>query len=181
MRRHRLPVRLLLLGLLCGCATEEQVSAPSKSAPLPEPVNAPSTPSDAPVSRLVLLSTTNLQDLDGSGESSQLPFAAYLYAYPYPSPKWEEGVFELMLHPASARLKRGAPAPEPTATWRWDAEEVRAARSENLVGPFYTFMIDLNQRGISTEGVRGFQFLVRFSPKTGGAAIDSAVKTVWCD
>jgi len=149
--------------------------------PLPEPVSAPSTPSDAPVSRLVLLSTTNLQDLDGSGDASQLPFAAYLYAYPYPAPKWEDGVFELMLYPASARLKRGTPAPEPIARWRWEADAVRAARSENLVGPFYTFMIDLNQRGIPTRGVRGFQFLVRFSPELGGTPIDSAVKTVWSD
>jgi hypothetical protein len=169
-----------LLLLLGGCASDDPVAV-IPSEPLPDPVLAPSTPQDATVTSLVLLSTTNLQDVDGSGIASQLPFSAYLYAHPYPSPKWQAGGFELTLYPASALQGRGDPASPPLATWSWDREQTLAARSENLVGPFYTFMINLNERSIPFDGVPGYQFLVRFIPAGGGEPVQSAVKTVWCE
>ena len=172
---------LLLIGLLAGCASDEDLTVGQPSEPLPNPVVAPSTPENAPVTSLVLLSTTNLQDVDGSGTASQLPFAAYLYAHPYPSPKWQRGSFEFALYSASAAQQQGIPSSDPLATWSWDADRSSAARSENLVGPFYTFMIDFDQRDIPLDGVRGFQFLVRFTPEAGGAPVRSAVKTVWCE
>ena len=178
--RRSLTATFLLIGLLAGCASDDDLSIDPPSEPLPDPVAAPSTPESAPVTSLVILSTTNLQDVDGSGTSTQLPFAAYLYAHPHPAPKWERGTFEFALYSASAAQQQGVPTAEPLATWSWDADQAFSARSENLVGRFYTFLIDFDQRNISLAGVRGFQFLVRFTPEAGGPTVRSALKTVWC-
>ncbi len=175
---------LAVLLLLLGCGTDDTLSTGSVPAPpRPDPIKAPQTPEDAPITNLVVLSTTALQDLDGSGLPTQLPFAAYLYAEPYPSPKWTDGTFELSLYPESTLESRDLPDIEPLAVWRWDAQAGLSARSENLVGPYYRFRIDLTDRlpkrppGI--PAYRGYDFLVTFTSSNGGEPIHSSVKTVW--
>lgn len=173
-----------VLPILAACGTDDAVSVdPLPNPPRLEPIKAPETPEDAPVTNLVVLSTTALQDLDGSGLPTQLPFAAYLYAEPYPAPKWSEGSFMLSLYPEGTLESRAHPDAEPLAVWRWSASEAAAARSENLVGPYYRFRIDLTDRlprrppGI--PGPRGYDFLVTFASSEGGQPIHSSVKRVW--
>ena len=168
----------LVMLFLVACGSNDTSSVPA-SPPIPDPVLSPVTPADAQVSNLVILSTNSLQDTDGSGINSQLPFAAYLYAQGWPAPKWTPGSFRLDIYPESTLDSRSIPDTRPLGSWNWDSEEALGNRNTNLVGKFYSFTINLNERDIDIDGARGFDFLVRFTPSSGDPTVTSAVKNVW--
>ncbi len=163
---------------LTACGSNDTNSV-STSPPIPDPVVSPVTPEDAPISNLVVLSTNSLQDTDGSGINSQLPFAAYLYAQGWPAPKWTPGSFRIDIYPESTLDSRSVPDIKPLGSWNWDSEDALANRNKNLVGNFYSFTINLNDRDIAIDDARGFEFLVRFTPSSGDPVVTSAVKNVW--
>ena len=168
-------VAMLFLG---ACGSNDTNSVPT-SPPIPEPVVSPVTPEDEQISNLVILSTNSLQDTDGSGINSQLPFAAYLYAQGWPAPKWTPGSFRIDVYPESTLDSRSVPDIKPLGTWNWNSEEALGNRNKNLVGNFYSFTINLNDRDIAIDDARGFEFLVRFTPSSGDPVVTSAVKNVW--
>lgn len=173
--RSMCTIVMLFLG---ACGSNDTNSVPT-SPPIPDPVLSPVTPADAQISNLVILSTNSLQDTDGSGINSQLPFAAYLYAQGWPAPKWTPGIFRLDIYLESTLESRAIPDTKPLGSWIWDSEEALEKRNKNLVGNFYSFIINLNDRDIAINGARGFDFLVRFTPSSGEPTVTSAVKTVW--
>lgn len=160
-----------------GCASDRSTSLPP--VPTPEPVAAPITPENAPVTDVIVLTTNGLQDLDGTGVSTQLVFAAYLYSKPFPAPKWMDGTILLEVYPVTTLKARAVPEGPRLAKWTWDTTTASDIRDQNLVGDFYSFVVDLSSKGIETRGVPGFNFTVSFTPAGGGEPVRSSLKSIW--
>ena len=177
------PMRALSLGLplllvLGGCSSDDPVSRLPRVSN-PDPVKAPVTPEEAAVTDVIVLTTNGLQDLDGTGLSTQLVFATYLYSKPFPSPKWADGVIDLQVYPVSS-LKPGALPTEPmVASWSWNTTSDNGIRDQNLVGEFYSFIADLSDQDVDISAAPGFNFIVSFTPASGGQRVASSLKTVW--
>ena len=167
---------LLLLSGVLGCETVSVESTRTDPMP-PEPVQAPATPPTSPITNVVVICPYAMNDLNGDGLSAEFPIAVYLYAQPYPAPKWESGTCSVKLYPMGA-LRASDGVGSMLREWSWDAAEVHRAREKNLVGDFYRFEVDLTDMDPAEMNRDGFDFQVVFIPESTGMPCESSIKTV---
>ena len=143
----------------------------------PAPVKAPTTPASSPITNVVVICPYAMNDLNGDGRIAEFPLAVYLYAQPYPAPKWEQGTCFMRLYPMGS-LRQDDAEDLILGEWRWDVTEVFDAREKNLVGDFYRFEVDLAELDLHEVSGDGFDFQVVFVSEDDGKPCTSHVKTV---
>jgi hypothetical protein len=162
-----IPAALLLAA---GCQTEKVVS--SDGRPMPEkPRPAPRVPAGAQPNTMTLVVSPRPEDADGNGYPDRIQVASSLFSVPHPTPMTAEGAFVFTLFRHGEARQPGA---EPIAEWRFEADQVRAARGNVLYGTAYRFSLSLLEVGSDRISPVRADVRGRFEPADGGPVVHSS-------
>lgn len=159
-------VCVLLSGLflfVAGCVTETSSTALGEP-PTPKPRKIAPAPQTAPINDLAMLKAMQPVDTNGNGYPNRLDVSVYLFARPFPVPRFAKGTLVFSLYPPSTYDVREGYGAEPIIQWRFDAERMLAARFQNVVGQGYAVSLDLNEVGISTLEYDSADLVTSFEP-----------------
>jgi hypothetical protein len=143
----------------------------------PPPVAAPVTPTSALVTDLVAISPYAMNS-DGDGLNSEFPIAVYLYAKPFPAPKWQAGSFTLNLYEPGEAPARGETNEKIIAKRSWTLEEALEVRNRSLVGDFYRFVFNLSDAEIRLGSSQFVEYRICFIPESGEPPVYSSIKAI---
>ena len=174
---------LVLFACACsGLTACETVSVTSSTGmPLPPPpVKAPSTPESAPVTNVVAISPFAM-DQSSAGLDGEFPIAVYLYAQPYPSPKWESGSFVFKLY-QSDKVPDEENSNEGVLVEKvWTSSEAWDVRNRSMVGNFYRFQVDLRESVVRNASNGRLGYRICFIPDSGNHRVYSSAKMIRVD
>jgi len=167
---HARPLAVGAIGallLLSGCV--QSTTTGDGRAPAPQPIAAPSTPSEAPANAVVLIARPAV-DTNGNLWRDRVELTVYLFAQPYPTPVFREGELEFMIYPVG-RANTPETAGRPLRTWTIDARTLDALRGMSLPGPCYNLALNLLADGGSDKlPVDAVDLVACFKP-TGSAPV----------
>ena len=162
---------------LVGCVTDSVESTTGRPLP-PDPREVPPASSGDPINAISVLKSQQPIDTTGNGFPNLLGAGVYLFARPYPIPRFATGtlVFDLF-EPGGFDVVQGASSP-PLVTWTLGPEDMAAAQVDNLIGPGYQISLDLGAIGVSELAVDSADLVVRFLPSDGSEPVISSVQRV---
>ena len=162
---------------LAGCVTDSVESATGRPLP-PDPRKVPPASAGDPINAISVLKSQQPIDTTGNGFPNLLGAGVYLFARPYPIPRFATGtlVFELF-EPGGFDPASSASSPS-LATWTLGPEDMATARVDNLIGPGYQISLDLGTIGLSELAVSSADLVVRFLPGDGSEPVVSSVQRV---
>lgn len=162
---------------LAGCVTDSVESTTGRPLP-PDPREVPPASVGDPINAISVLKSQQPIDTTGNGFPNLLGAGVYLFARPYPIPRFATGtlVFDLF-EPGGFDVVQGASSP-PLATWTLGPEDMAAAQVDNLIGPGYQISLDLGAIGVSELAVDSADLVVRFLPSDGTEPVVSSVQRV---
>lgn len=166
-------VFILLLGLFllaAGCVTETTTTALGEP-PTPKPRKIAPAPQSSPINDLAFLKAMYPVDTNGNGYPNRLDVSVYLFARPYPVPRFAKGTMVFSLYPPSTYDVRDGYGADPIVQWRFDADRMRGARFQNVVGQGYAFSLDLNEVGISALAYDSADLVTSFEPASEAGII----------
>jgi hypothetical protein len=150
------------VALFTGCVTEGK-----RPPPPPQPV--PPQPRDLQPDRVVR-AVGLPEDTDRSGHSDLIPITVYLFATNYDAPLSVPGRFVFALRtPDGAELAR----------WEFDEARTQAASRMFLVGPGYTFRLNLLDVGSDQLPISEPLLFVSFYPRHGAPVEPRAGTTIF--
>ncbi|MCP4835497.1 MAG: hypothetical protein GY895_12135 [Phycisphaera sp.] len=170
-------VAVVFATTLGGCVTDSVESTTGRPLP-PDPREVPPASSGDPINAISVLKSPQPIDTTGNGFPNLLGAGVYLFARPYPIPRFAVGtlVFDLF-EPGGFDVMQGASSP-PLATWTLGPEDMAAAQVDNLIGPGYQISLDLGAIGLSELAVDSADLVVRFLPSDGSEPVVSSVQRV---
>jgi len=139
---------IAVVALFTGACVETTTSADGR-APTMQPVTAPSTPDAAPANAVVLIARPAV-DTDGNLWRDRMEVTVYLFAQPFPTPVFREGVLEFSIYPIG---QAGTPSAmgTPLRTWSVDPQTLSSLRGMSLPGPCYNIALSLLANGQSDK------------------------------
>ena len=171
----------MLLGLVLGssgCITESSSTAMDR-LPTPKTRNVLPAPQSAPINDLAILKSIRPIDTNGNGYPNRFDVSVYLFARPYPVPRFANGTLVFSLYPPATYDSREGFGAEPIAQWRFDQDRLLRARFKNVVGQGYALSLDLNELGISSLQYNSADLVTTFEPANGTVLVHSdAVQTI---
>ncbi len=163
--------------VLAGCVTDSIESTTGRPLP-PDPREVPPASAGDPINAISVLKSQQPIDTTGNGFPNLLGVGVYLFARPYPIPRFATGTLVFDLHePGVFDVVRNA-APPAIATWTLGPQEMAAAQVDNLIGPGYQISLDLGTIGLSELSVDSADLVVRFVPADGSEPVTSSVQRV---
>ena len=173
----RVAAAVAVATILGGCVTDSVESTTGRPLP-PDPREVPPASSGDPINAISVLKSQQPIDTTGNGFPNLLGAGVYLFARPYPIPRFATGtlVFDLF-EPGGFDVVQGASSP-PLATWTLGPEDMAAAQVDNLIGPGYQISLDLGAIGLSELAVDSADLVVRFLPSDGSEPVVSSVQRV---
>ena len=97
--------------------------------------------------------------------------SVYLFARPYPVPRFADGTLVFSLYPPSSYDRREGVGAEPIVEWRFDPGRMRAARFQNVVGQGYALALDLDEFGITSLQYNSADLVTAFEPAEGDRVV----------
>lgn len=158
-----LSVLAMLMVPLTGCQTE--TIGRGVSRPMPAvPHDPPPVPDGSLVNRMVFMVGSKPIDTDGNGYPDRIDTNVTFFAYPHPTPLWEEGkvVFSMFIK-GEANIENAAPIVE----WSFEHETLVAARSMSQVGRQYRMALSLYKTGTDRLPFGEVDLICRFEPADG--------------
>ena len=177
-------IRLVFLMVLGGClAVSGCVSETTSSAlgepPSPKPRRVSPAPQTAPINDIAMLKAMYPVDTNGNGYPNRLNVSVFLFARPYPVPRFANGTLVFSLYPPSAYDRREGFGADPIVEWRIDSQRMRGARFQNVVGQGYALSLDLAEFGITSLGYDSADLVTSFEPADGDLIVyGSSVQTI---
>ena len=172
--RYRFPAFALCVAYLSGCQTVSVTSSTGSPLP-PDPVAAPTTPEDTPVTNVVAISP---YVMNRDANRSDFPIAVYLYAQPFPAPKWQSGSFTFELYEMRSDSDSESSNPGILLERSWTNDEAYRLRNRSIVGDFYRFEIALPNARLKSEVGDVLEYRICFIPDSGDQKVYSSVKTI---
>jgi hypothetical protein len=158
-----------LLGL-GGCVTETTSSTVGAS-PMRKIRRVDPAPTSAPINDIALLKGMRPLDTTGNGFPNRLKVSVYLFARPYPVPRFADGTLVFTLRsPVEPR--------EVVAEWRFDPEAMGAARFRDVIGQGYALNLDLDALGMASIPYQSAALRVAFEPAKGVGVQAGAAQSV---
>lgn len=158
---------LLVPGVMSGCETVRITTGVSRQVPA-QPRQAPTTPEDALVNRMVFVVGSKPHDTDGNGFPDRIETTVTLFATPYPSPKWSAGRIVCgMYRKGTARRDQS----EPVAEWIFENDALERARTMSRVGRQYRLPLNLLEVGTDRLPFSEVDLICRFEPAGGGEPV----------
>ena len=153
-----------------GCVSETTSTALGEP-PTPRPRRVAPAPQSAPINDLALLKAMYPVDTNGNGHPNRLDVSVYLFARPYPVPRFADGTLVFSLYPPSSYDRREGVGAEPIVEWRFDPGRMRAARFQNVVGQGYALALDLDEFGITSLQYNSADLVTAFEPAEGDRVV----------
>ena len=121
-------------------------------------------PQSAPINSLAILKSMRPVDTNGNGYPNRLNVSVYLFARPYPVPRFANGVLVFSLYPPASFDSREGFGAEPIAQWRFEQDRLLRARFKSVVGHGYALSLDLSELGISSLQYNSADLVTSFEP-----------------
>jgi hypothetical protein len=182
LKKFPAPVRtaaaLLLVGSTAGCVTDGVRSSTGRALP-PEPRNVAPASESSSINAISVLKSQQPMDTTGNGFPNLLGVGVYLFARPYPIPRFADGTLVFSLFPPGEFNQLNPSASEPVVSWSFGPDMMAAARVENLIGPGYQLSLDLGALGLSSLELNSADLVVQFLPgRVGDGIVYSSVQRV---
>ncbi|MFO0827957.1 MAG: hypothetical protein U0572_07370 [Phycisphaerales bacterium] len=165
MSNSAAPIRLAFLAASLACLASCQTTVTTDDGrPMPPPPRpAPPTPDQAPVNAMAIVLGPKPTDTNGNMRPDTIQLEAYLFARPYPTPTWRDGVFEFSIYPPGKAGSPDQPAKDPIRTWSILPEQAAQSRTHSLIGDGYALELSLlTNGGTDLIGYGSVDLIARF-------------------
>ena len=153
----------LLIGFASGCVTDGVESTTGRPLP-PAPRKVAPASSSSSINAISVLKSQQPIDTTGNGFPNLLGVGVYLFARPYPIPRFADGTLVASFFSPGSFDQMNPEASEPVVTWTFGPEMMIGARVDNLIGPGYQLTLDLGAVGLSGLDLDSADLVLRFLP-----------------
>ncbi len=154
---------ILAAVVMSGCVTDGVESTTGRPLP-PEPRDVAPASASSSINAISVLKSQQPMDTTGNGFPNLLGVGVYLFARPYPIPRFADGTLVFSLFPPGGFDLLDPSAGEPLVSWTFGPDMMAGARVENLIGPGYQLSLDLGAVGLSSLEVDSADMVVQFIP-----------------
>jgi hypothetical protein len=167
-----------LLSLVLGCETAVHTDDGRRMPP--EPRAGPDTPENAPVNAIAMVLGPKPIDTNGNRRPDMIQLEAYLFARPFPAPRWRDGSFEFAVYQSGTVASPVNPGVPALRTWVVPTETLQQLRTRSLVGEGYAIGLSFLDEGVGDQiDADSIDLLAKFVPADGGSPVFlNGVRTV---
>ena len=169
---------LLFAGATSGCVTDGVESTTGRPLP-PKPRKVAPASESSSINAISVLKSQQPMDTTGNGFPNLLGVGVYLFARPYPIPRFADGTLVCSLFSPGSFDQLNPSASDPVVSWTFGPEMMAGARVDNLIGPGYQLSLDLGAVGLNSLELNSADLVVQFLPtQFGDGIIYSSIQRV---
>ncbi|RPG16128.1 MAG: hypothetical protein CBB69_009105 [Phycisphaera sp. TMED9] len=169
---------ILAAVVMSGCVTDGVESTTGRPLP-PAPRDVAPASESSSINAISVLKSQQPMDTTGNGFPNLLGVGVYLFARPYPIPRFADGTLVFSLFPPGEFDQLNPSAGEPVVSWTFGPDMMAGAQVENLIGPGYQLSLDIGAVGLSSLEVDSADMVVQFIPaQEGDGIVYSSVQRV---